>query len=105
MHQRSRCSMSRPDAKAMARCAPRNGLMNYSICFKDALGCISRSEFSPFDNDAAAITHAKTHLPSNAMIEVWSGEHLVSRLFRDALTPATSSWENEGGAPSHQTLH
>ncbi len=79
--------------------------MNYSVCFKDALGCTSRSEFTPFYNDAAAITYAQTKLPGSVMIEVWNGEHLVSRLFRDALTPATSSWDNEGGAPPHQTRH
>lgn len=79
--------------------------MNYSVWFKDALGCTNRSEVTPFDDDAAATTYARINLPGNAMIEVWNGEHLVSRLFKDASTPATSSWENEGGAPPHQTRH
>ncbi len=72
--------------------------MKYSVCFKDAFGATERSEFTPFTDDAAATAYAQTNLSRNAIIEVWHGDALISRLFRDPTPSVTASWENEGGA-------
>jgi len=87
--------------------------MNYSVCFLDDLGRTLRSEFDPFENDNAAVTYGRAGLSGgNGFVEVWKGEHLLTRLFRDraklpddaAKTRSTSQrhrvsdWENEGGA-------
>ena len=85
--------------------------MNYSICFLDDLGRTLRSEFDAFDSDDAAVTYGRAGVPDTDIVEVWKGEHLLARLFRDQsnlpdyilkkpLTGRTllAHWENEGGA-------
>ena len=86
--------------------------MNYSICFLDAMGRTLRSEFDAFDNDEEALTYGRAGVPDNDIVEVWKGEGLLARLFRDqtnlpvAKTPSegqrprVADWENEGGSTS-----
>ncbi len=85
--------------------------MNYSIWYKDASGVTQRSDCIRFDSDDDAARRAGSELHGNAIIEVWKGDHLLTRLFRDnpgESTPAAAgafarepsvvaSWENEGG--------
>ena len=88
--------------------------MNYSICFLDDMGRALRSEFEAFDCDDAALAYARAGVPDNDIVEVWKGEGLLARLFRDQKNfpdylakapsegqrPRVSDWENEGGATS-----
>lgn len=57
--------------------------MNYLVKYLDAQGLTERSEFSPFDNDADASAHAAIELPRHFIVEVWKGDALVSRTFRN----------------------
>jgi hypothetical protein len=54
--------------------------MNYSICYQDTKGVTKRSEFLPFDQDYDAVAYAHTALAKNALVEVWKGDALVSRM-------------------------
>jgi len=86
--------------------------MNYSICSLDDLGRTLRSEVEAFDRDDDAVTYGRGAVPDNDIVEVWKGERLLARLFRDqtnlpdylSKTLSTgqrtrvSDWENEGGA-------
>lgn len=54
--------------------------MNYSISYKNGRGLTQRSEFLPFDNDAAAIAHGKLDNGANPIVEVWKGDALLVRL-------------------------
>lgn len=54
--------------------------MNYSIAYKNRKGLTQRSEFLPFDDDAAAIAHGKLDTGANPIVEVWKGDALLVRL-------------------------
>lgn len=58
--------------------------MNYSVKYLNASGITERSEFLPFDSDADANAHAQIELPHHFIVEVWKGNALVRRSFRDA---------------------
>ena len=55
--------------------------MNYSIKYKNAGGITARSEFLPFETDAAALDYGRDSSSGSAMVEVWKGELLLKRLF------------------------
>lgn len=55
--------------------------MNYSIQYKNGRGITARSEFLPFETDAAAIEYGRDSSSGNASVEVWKGDNLVTRLF------------------------
>lgn len=57
--------------------------MNYSVKYMNKGGITERSEFLPFDTDAAANAHARVELPRHSIVEVWKANLLVSRTFRD----------------------
>lgn len=57
--------------------------MNYSVKYLNASGITERSEFLPFDSDADANAHAQIELPRHFIVEVWKGDALVRRSFRD----------------------
>ena len=56
--------------------------MNYSICLLDAGGRTKRTEFGPFDNDGAALDHARGEAAGSSILEVWNDGRLVERLFQ-----------------------
>jgi hypothetical protein len=58
--------------------------MNYSIRYQDDKGITERSEFLAFESDADATDHTKIDSPRHSIVEVWKGDHLLSRKFRDA---------------------
>lgn len=58
--------------------------MNYSIRYLNERGITERSEFLPFDTDAAAGAHAHSDLSRHFIVEVWKGDNLLTRTFRDA---------------------
>lgn len=58
--------------------------MNYSIRYLNERGITERSEFLPFDTDAAAAAHARADLGRHFIVEIWKGETLFTRAFRDA---------------------
>ncbi len=86
--------------------------MNYSVCFLDELGRTLRSEFDPFESDDEAVTYGRAGLSSSGLVEIWKGEQLMARLYRDRADLSdqvpkkpkagqrarVSDWENEGGA-------
>ena|SRR5690242_15913559 len=88
--------------------------MKYSICFLDEMGRALRSEFETFESDDEAVAYARAGVPDNDIVEVWKGEGLLARLFRDQKNlpdylakpssegqrPRVSDWESEGGATS-----
>ena len=57
--------------------------MNYSVQYKNAGGITERSEFLPFDTDSEANAYAQIDLPRYFIVEVWKGNALVTRTFRD----------------------
>lgn len=57
--------------------------MNYSICLLDAGGRTQRTEFGPFDDDGAALAQARTEVSGAPIVEVWSENRLIARLYRD----------------------
>ncbi|ANP45809.1 hypothetical protein ATE48_07670 [Candidatus Viadribacter manganicus] len=57
--------------------------MNYSICLLGAGGCTQRTSFGPFEDDAAALAQARTHVCGSPIVEVWKDYQLGARLFRD----------------------
>ena len=57
--------------------------MNYSVKYLDPGGLTERSEFLPFDTDAEANAHAQLDLPRHFIVEVWKGDALLTRSFRD----------------------
>lgn len=60
--------------------------MNYSICLLDAAGRTQHTSFGSFDADAAALTQARTQVPGSPIVEVWTDNRLVARLFREPPT-------------------
>lgn len=60
--------------------------MNYSIRYLNERGITERSEFLPFDTDAAAAGHAQADAGRHFIVEIWKGENLFTRTFRDAPT-------------------
>jgi len=60
--------------------------MNYSIRYLNERGITERSEFLPFDTDAAAAVHARADLHRHFIVEIWKGERLLTRTFRDSPT-------------------
>ncbi len=59
--------------------------MNYSIRYLNERGITERSEFLALASDADANDHARIELPRHFIVEVWKGEALLSRVFRDAV--------------------
>ena len=57
--------------------------MNYSICLLDEGGRTQRTAFEPYEDDAAALTQARTQVAGSTIVEVWKGDNLLARLFRD----------------------
>lgn len=57
--------------------------MNYSIRLLDAGGRTQRTSFGPFNDDAAALTQARSHVAGAPIVEVWKDYRLVARLFRE----------------------
>ena len=57
--------------------------MNYSIRYQNDNGITERSEFLAFDSDAAAADHAETDSGRHFIVEIWKGEDLLSRTYRD----------------------
>ncbi len=62
--------------------------MNYSVRYLDKLGRTTSSIFEPFDDDVCAIAFARGKLPANAIVEVWSDDRLISRLYQNPITQA-----------------
>ena len=58
--------------------------MNYSIRYQNDKGITERSEFLAFETDVAATDHAKIDLARHSIVEIWKGNELLSRTFRDA---------------------
>lgn len=58
--------------------------MNYAIRYLNERGITERSEFLPFDTDVAATAHARIELPRHFIMEIWKGDNLLTRTFRDA---------------------
>lgn len=61
--------------------------MTYSIRYQNDDGITERSEFLAFDSDAAASDHAQLSSGRHFIVEIWKGDQLLSRIFRDV--PAT----------------
>lgn len=57
--------------------------MNYSICLLDEGGRTQRTAFEPYEDDASALAQARTQVAGSAIVEVWKGDHLLARLFRE----------------------
>ena len=57
--------------------------MKYSIQYKNAGGLTGRTEFLPFETDAAAEAYGREGSLGDAIVEVWQGDHLVVRLLAD----------------------
>lgn len=57
--------------------------MRYSICFKDRLGVTESSEFTAFGDDAEAMNYAYVRRAGSAIVEVWKGDDLLTRVFRE----------------------
>lgn len=88
--------------------------MQYSLCYLDNSGHKTRSELMPFDDDRAALAFANIGLVRSDIVEVWRGDDLVRRLYREGsvdgapasgplASPAAhargvTEWDNEGGA-------
>lgn len=60
--------------------------MNYSIRYLNERGITERSEFLALESDAAAADHARLDLRRHFSVEVWRGDNLLSRIFRDIPT-------------------
>ena len=57
--------------------------MNYSIRDKNDNGITERSEFLAFESDAGAAEHAQIGSGRHFIVEIWKGEALLSRTYRD----------------------
>lgn len=57
--------------------------MNYSIRYQGESGITDRSEFLAFDSDDAAADHAQLAGARHFIVEIWKGDTLLSRTFRD----------------------
>jgi hypothetical protein len=57
--------------------------MNYSIRYQNDNGITERSEFLAFESDAAAANHAQIASGRHFIVEIWKGDDLLSRIFRD----------------------
>jgi hypothetical protein len=93
-------------------------MQTYSISYLDKGGRTELSEFLTFDDNPAAVAHARIGLLKNHIVEIWTGDNLVTRLYREEpaavgtrapvlvqevesyLSPAVAvtDWESEGGA-------
>jgi hypothetical protein len=95
-------------------------MKNYSICYLDSGGRTQNSELLPFEDNRIAIDFARIGLVRSPIVEVWNGDDLVERLYRDppAARVATAGvadkavrafaradsrnslegWDNEGGS-------
>jgi hypothetical protein len=58
--------------------------MNYSIRYLNERGITQRSEFLDFESDGEAANHARVELPRHFIVEIWKGDNLLTRTFRDA---------------------
>ncbi|MBX9746077.1 MAG: hypothetical protein K2X34_04200 [Hyphomonadaceae bacterium] len=58
--------------------------MNYSIRYLNERGVTERSEFLSLESDAAATDYARVDLRRHFIVEIWKGEDLLSRTFRDS---------------------
>jgi len=58
--------------------------MDYSIRYLNERGITERSEFLPFATDAAAGDHAQGDKGRHFIVEIWKGDNLLTRTFRDA---------------------
>lgn len=58
--------------------------MNYSIRYLNERGITERSEFLPFETDADAGDHAQGDKGRHFIVEIWKGDSLLTRTFRDA---------------------
>ncbi|WP_135212529.1 hypothetical protein [Vitreimonas flagellata] len=65
--------------------------MNYSVRYLDKSGRTTSSIFEPFDDDAEAIAFARGKLPTNAIVEVWNNDRLISRLYQNPISQAAPS--------------
>jgi hypothetical protein len=61
--------------------------MNYSICLLDKTGRTQHSEFSPFDDDAAAERYAQTQIGAAAIVELWKANSLIVRFDQSVANP------------------
>jgi hypothetical protein len=57
--------------------------MNYSIRYQNDNGITERSEFLAFASDADAAGHARIALGRHFIVEIWKGDNLLLRTFRD----------------------
>jgi hypothetical protein len=46
-------------------------------------GITERSEFLPFETDGEATQHAQIEMPRHFIVEIWKGDNLLNRTFRD----------------------
>lgn len=83
---RVRNSLAGSDKRACASCVRGADKMNYSIRYLNDRGITERSEFLSFETDAAAAAHAQAELSRHFIVEIWKGESLLRRTFRDAPT-------------------
>jgi hypothetical protein len=58
--------------------------LNYSIRYMNEKGITERSEFLALESDAAATNHALIDLRRHFIVEIWKGDDLLSRTFRDS---------------------
>ncbi len=103
-------------------------MTNYSICYLDSQGRTESTQFLPFEDHTAAAAYARIGVIRSAIVEVWKGENLITRLYHDAPQinlPGASigqnaemalgraerktqrkerleEWDNEGGATRRQ---
>ena len=77
--------MCRPDCEGLCPLLGQAPIMNYSICMLDAGGRTQRTEFTPHDNDDAALEHARREIQTSPIVEVWKDGNLVERLFQEPL--------------------
>jgi hypothetical protein len=58
--------------------------LSYSIRYLNEKGITERSEFLALESDTAATDYARVDLGRHFIVEVWKGEDLLSRTFRDS---------------------
>lgn len=58
--------------------------MDYSIRYLNERGITERSEFLPFETDTEAGEHAQGGKSRHFIVEIWKGDNLLTRTFRDA---------------------
>ncbi len=57
--------------------------MNYSIRYMNERGITERSEFLAFETDSAAKEHALIDSRRHFIVEIWKGNNLLNRSFRN----------------------